>query len=130
MSNNHAPDAVRAMLANNAGVAALVGGRIYPDEAPAEADLPLIVYAVRLQEAVDGTAPICQASIDVHCYAESDDDATTLMNAAAAAMETAGGRAQSTQVMWPTLEDWEPVRSAEDALWGRLLRFGATVVRG
>ncbi len=129
MSNNHAPDAVRAMLANmqvwRRWWAAHLPGRGAGGGGSA-ADCVCGAVA----GAVDGTAPICQASIDVHCYAESDDDATTLMNAAAAAMETAGGRAQSTQVMWPTLEDWEPVRSAEDALWGRLLRFGATVVRG
>ena len=59
MSANNVADAVRALLVGDSGVAALVGERVYIDEAPDKAGLPLIVYGARLQETSDGSAPMC-----------------------------------------------------------------------
>ena len=130
MSANNAAVAVRTLLTGNVTVAGLVAGRIYPNEAPADADLPLIVYGVRLQEAVDGSAPVAPATVDVHCYASTDDAAQSLAVAADGAIEGRGGMYSGTIVQALTGENWEDVRNAEMELWGRLLRYGAVVVRG
>lgn len=126
----NAAEAVRALLAGNVQVATLVGQRIYLDEAPDLAALPLIVYGVRLQETSDGSAPLYPAAIDVNCYAASDDDAAALANAADNAMNVPGGSSGTTRLLSPALEDWDSVRDAKMAIWGRLLRYGAFVVRG
>lgn len=126
----NAAEAVRSLLTSNSAVAAIVSTRVYLDEAPDKARLPLIVYGVRLQETSDGTAPMSPATIDVNCYAESDDSAKSLADAAVAAMEVAGAVNGATRVMAPVLEEWDSVRDAEMAIWGRQLRFGAFVMRG
>lgn len=130
MSANNAAEAVRARLAADSGVAALVAERIYIDEAPTKALLPLIVYGVRLQEESDGSAPMSPASIEVHCYAATEDDVKGLADAADAALATPGLISGGTRVLAPTLEDWDSVRDTEMSVWGRLLRYGAVVVRG
>jgi len=130
VSANNAAEAVRARLVADSGVAALVAGRIYIDEAPDKAALPLIVYGVRLQESSDGTAPMSPASIDVNCYAATDDTAKSVADAVDAALATPGVVSSTTRVLSIALEDWDSVRDAEMATWGRLLRYGAIVVRG
>lgn len=130
MSANSAADAVRAQLVADSGVSALVSTRIYIDEAPDKAALPLIVYGVRLQEASDGSAPMSPATIDVNCYASTDAVAQSVAEAVDAALATPGMISGSTRVLAPTLEDWDSVRDAEMSEWGRLLRYGAIVVRG
>lgn len=130
MSANQAAEAVRARLVADAAVAALVATRIYIDEAPDKALLPLIVYGVRLQEESDGSAPMSPASIDVNCYAATEDGVQALADAADAAMATPGLVSGGTRVLAPSLADWDSVRDAEMATWGRLLRYGAMVVRG
>lgn len=130
MSANNAAEAVRARLVADTAVAALVGTRVFIDEAPDKAALPLIVYGVRLQEESDGSAPMSPASIEIHCYAATDDGAKSLADAADAALATPGLFNSGTRVLAPSLEDWDSVRDAEMAIWGRLLRYGAFVVRG
>lgn len=131
MSANNAADAVRALLVADSAVAGLVDTRIYLDEAPNKAQLPLIVYGVRLQEASDGSAPMSPASIDVNCYAETEDEAKSIADAADNALGSTPGLASgSTRVLSPVLEDWDSVRDTELSMWGRLLRYGAIVIRG
>lgn len=130
MSANNAAIVVRTLLANDGTVAGLVGGRIYPSEAPVEADLPLIVYTVRLNEAVDGSAPVSGAAVDVHCYAATDDAAQSLAVAADGALANKSGVYSGTIVHALLVEDWEDVRDSEMSIWGRMLRYGALVVRG
>jgi len=131
VSANNAAEAVRARLVADSGVAALVGTRVYIDEAPDKAVLPLIVYGVRLQEESDGSAPMSPASIDVNCYAETDDEAKSIADAADNALGSTAGLAHgSTRVLSPVLEDWDSVRDSDLSMWGRLLRYGAIVVRG
>lgn len=130
MSANNAELVVRGLLANNATVASLVGGRIYASEAPDTADLPLIVYSVRLQEAVDGSAPVSPATVEVHCYAATDDAAKTLAVAADGAVNGQGGASSGTIVRSLTSESWEEVRDAAMSIWGMLLRYSAVVIRG
>lgn len=130
MSAQNAAVVVRTLLTGNVTVAALVSGRIFPNEAPADSTLPLIVYGVRLLEAVDGSAPVAAATVDVHCYADTDDGAQALAVAADGAIDGKGGTYSGTAVRSLTGESWEDARDAEMQLWGRLLRYGAVVVRG
>lgn len=130
MSANNAGVVVRTLLAADATVAGLIGARIYPEEAPDEADLPLIVYGVRLQEAVDGSAPISPASVDVHCYGATDDASQALAVAADGALAGRSGTSGGTTVYSLVLEDWDEVYDSELAVWGRLMRYGAVVIRG
>lgn len=134
MSANNAAVIVRSLLANNATVASIVGTRIYPLEAPDEADLPLIEYEIRLQEAVDGSAPVQTAAVDVRCYAATDDATQALAVAVDGALcpngAPGGGSSSGTIVAGLVNEDWDEARAFDVALWGRLLRYGAVVVRG
>lgn len=130
MSANNAADAVRAALVANPTVAGLVGTRVYIDEAPDKAALPLIVYGVRLAEASDGTAPMSPATIDVNCYAATDDAVKSLADAVDGVMAAAGFVNAGTRVLSVALEDWDSVRDSEMATWGRLLRYSAVVIRG
>lgn len=130
MSANNAAIVVRTLLTGASAVTTLVSTRIYPDDAPEDADLPLIVYGVRLLEAVDGSAPVAPASVDVHCYAATDDAAQSLAVAADGAVEGRGGVYSGTIVQALTGEAWDEVRDADMQLWGRLLRYSAVVVRG
>lgn len=132
MSANNAAEVVRTMLTSNVTVAALIGGRIYPGEAPAKAALPLIVYGVRLGETVPGSAPVTPAVVDVHCYAATDDSAQALAVAADGVLSapSASGVSSGTKVLGFTQEDWDEARDEDMNIWGRLLRYGAVVVRG
>lgn len=130
MSANNAGVVVRTLLAADATVAGMIGARIYPEEAPDEANLPLIVYGVRLQEAVDGSAPISSASVDVHCYGATDDASQALAVAADGALAGQSGTSGGTTVYSLVLEDWDEVYDSELAVWGRLMRYGAVVIRG
>ncbi|MBK8772651.1 MAG: DUF3168 domain-containing protein [Rhizobiales bacterium] len=117
-------------LVANAAVAAIVGTNVFLEESPDDADLPLIVYASRLGDAVDGSALVSPATVTVHGYASSDDTAQSLGAAISAALEGGGGVSGTTRLHCLSLEAWEEARSSEENLWGRLLAFSGTVVRG
>lgn len=60
--------ACRAVLAADAGVAALVGQRIYPDRLPAGATLPALTYSL-VSEVPDPYVPgVRQARVQVSCW--------------------------------------------------------------
>lgn len=130
MSANDVGAIVWAKLAADATVAAAVATRIYPEEAPDEADLPLIVYQVRLGEQVDGTAPIWPATVDVHVYTHDDDQAQTLAVAVDEALAGSGGYSDGTWLRSLVLNRWEETRDFTDNLWGRLLMYSGMVLRG
>ena len=130
MSANYAADIVRSLLTGSTAVTALVGTRIYPDESPDKAALPLIVYGVRLAEQIDGSAPISPGTVDVHCYAATDATALALAVAADTALNGMGGTSSGTRIMSLTQEDWDTARDASVNEWAQLLRYGAVVARG
>jgi len=60
--------ACRAVLAADAGAAALVGQRIYPDRLPAGATLPALTYSL-ISEVPDPYVPgVRQARVQVSCW--------------------------------------------------------------
>jgi hypothetical protein len=109
---------VYAALAANAGVAALVGTRIYPEQAPDEAELPLVVYTVKAGEALDGLIGMWP------CTA-----AEALGVAVRAALDGYDGQDASYLARGLWLSDYGELRDAEMSLWGRLAAFQGWIVR-
>lgn len=79
-----------ALLSGNAGVTALVGARIYPDELPEECNYPAVVFArTRTDDApyrtVSGQTLGADVDLAVGCWAET----RTTADDVAVAIETA-----------------------------------------
>ncbi len=121
---------VRTALVNDATVAALVAARIYPEEAPENEDLPLIVYGARLNNPADGNAPMWDVTVECHCWGETDDDAEALAAACDTVLAGCTGYSNGTSLRPLTLDGWEPARDADNNVWGRLLNYSGLVVRG
>jgi hypothetical protein len=111
-------------------VAALVGTRIYPEQAPDEADLPLIVYTVKTADGVDGDAPVVRCTVTANCYAATDDDADALGAAVRAVLNEYAGAATGVRLHLAPPPDYSEFRDPEIALWGRLLTFSGWIVIG
>lgn len=107
-------------LSGDAGVTAIVAGRVYPDVAPQGSALPAIVFE-RTQtdylNTIHGTAIAQKASLEVWCMAETRAQAEALCNAVETAARTAdfitmGRRAEfdNEQMLWATVlsvDFWE-----------------------
>lgn len=120
---------IRSALAADPTVAAAVDDRIFPEEAPEEAALPLIVYAVRVANPGEGTAPIWDAVIDVHCYTAEDDQAQALAVGADGVLGGMAGHYSGTWLKPLTLESWQDSRDADNNIWARLLSYSGIVAR-
>lgn len=116
-------------LASNAAVAALVGTRIYPETAPNEADLPLIVYTVRTADGLDGNAPMMRCTITANCYAATDASAESVGAAIRAVLDGFDGNGTGVQARSLSLSDMSEFRDPEMALWGRLATFAGWIVQ-
>ncbi len=67
--------AIYDYLVNNAGVAALVGTRIYPSVSPTSAMMPRITYqliSANHSECVGGSAGLCEYKIQLSAWGYSD----------------------------------------------------------
>lgn len=117
-------------LASNAPVAALVGTRIYPEVAPDEADLPLVVYTVRTAEGLDGSAPMVRCNVTANCYAATDAAAESVGAAVRAVLDGFDGNETGIAVRSLSLSDYSEFRDPEMALWGRLATFAGWIVKG
>lgn len=117
-------------LASNAPVAALVGTRIYPEVAPDEADLPLVVYTVRTAEGLDGSAPMVRCNVTANCYAATDAAAESVGAAVRAVLDGFDGNGTGIAVRSLSLSDYSEFRDPEMALWGRLATFAGWIVKG
>lgn len=120
---------VYAALAADATVSGLVGARIYPEEAPDEAALPLVVYTVRAQEVVEGTAPMWPCTVSANCYAATDGDAETLGAAVRSVLDGFNGSDAGFLARGLVLADYGELRDSEFSLWGRLATFNGWIVR-
>ena len=117
-----------AALSADSAVAALVGTRIYPEVAPDEADLPLIVYTVRANEPVDGDAPVQRCGVTANVYAATDAVAESAGRAVRAVLDGFDGSDALYQVRQLLLTDYQEFRDPEMALWGRLATFAGWIV--
>ena len=120
---------IYSALANNAGVAALVGQRIYPEEAPDEADLPLIVYGVQANEQIDGSARLIRSTVTVNTYAATDTAAEAVAAAIRTALEDYNGTDSGATLRALHLDQYAELRDQEVALWGRLMTFVGWIIR-
>ena len=120
---------IYAALAADVTVAGLVGARIYPEEAPDEAALPLVVYTVRAGEFAEGTAPMWPATVTANCYAATDAAAETLGQAVRAVLDGFNGQDASYLARGLWLSDYGELRDSEFSLWGRLATFTGWIVR-
>lgn len=77
-----------AALSTNPAVIALVGTRVFPNVAPADAEVPFIVYRVwrdvAIRQLAGGTADLMHGTVQVDAYSRTYDEA----HAVAAAAET------------------------------------------
>lgn len=121
-------DIVRTQLAAAPAVTAIVATRIYLEEAPDEAMLPLVVYSVRLGETIDGSALVAPATVQAHGYAEDDDTALALGRALRGALEGFSGQAGTTRLAWLSQTGWDEMHSFDDNIWGRLLSFSGQAI--
>ena len=116
-------------LASSTAVSALVGTRIYPEIAPDEADLPLIVYTVRTAEGLDGSAPMVRCNVTANCYAATDAAAESVGAAVRAVLDGFDGNGTGVQARQLSLSDYSEFRDPEMALWGRLASFAGWIVQ-
>lgn len=122
-----AGDIIYNRLIADAAVAALVATRIYPIDAPLDVDLPACYYDVQLADAVDGSAPLSTAQIQVGCLAHSEATAHSLAAAAHNALDGLTGTSGGTWLRGVRQLNRTENRDAENNLWGVLLVYGASV---
>ena len=120
---------IYAALAADATVTGLAGARIYPEEAPDEAALPLVVYTVRAGEEVEGSAIMRNTTVTANCYAESDSDAESVGAAVRDVLEGFDGSDASYLVRGLYLSDYSELRDPDVNIWGRLASFSGWIVR-
>ena len=93
--------AVRAILAADAGVSALVGTRIYPDRLPQNVTYPAITYEMYSEdsfEAMDGLLGIAEATIEVTCWASTRLVASSVQDAVRLALANYQGTSSGVVV--------------------------------
>lgn len=97
-----AEGALYSILTGDAGVAALVGARVYPATAPATASLPLCVYhtisrlAVR---SVGSAVTVWQTRIQVTCYGSSYAQSKAVADAVRDALDLTTGTWDGTRIL-------------------------------
>ncbi len=107
-------------LENDAGVAAIVGSRIYPEPAPQNASYPLIVYT-RItgthEHDLQGAAGLCEARYQLRCWAESRSAVKALAEAVRLALQGFSGSMGDVDVRGIFLEsdDDEYIPASTDA---------------
>lgn len=122
-----AADIIYAKLQATSAVTAIVGARIYPIDAPLDVDLPCLYYDVSLADAVDGSAPLSPAQIQVGCLAHSEATAHTLATVVHTALDGLTANSGGTWLRGLRQLGRTENRDAENNLWGVLLVYGASV---
>jgi len=125
--------ALQAILTGDAGVAALVGTRVYAVTAPQGDTLPDITYQRIASEPVHArTEPgLIRAEVQVDCWAATLAAAAGVRDAVVAALSRYSGTAGSTVIQDALLmNDWEghdtesvPVGATDTGVYRRTLEF-------
>lgn len=115
-------------LSTETGVTAIAGDRIYPQVIPQETDRPALAYDFTINNPVDGTAPILDASVLIGCWAKTNDDAHQLARAVQAALQDYNGQVPGTRVAALDFGGQTETFDFEYGVWGVVLMFGCVVV--
>jgi hypothetical protein len=120
---------MHAALTGDAGVAALVGARVYPVQAPQEAPAPFIVFgrvATQRFPTLDDRRGLAQPRIEVGCWAETFDAARALANAVRLALDGLRGTVAGIEVLATRLDAERDDRNDEAHLYRCGLEFVIT----
>ena len=93
--------AIRAVLANDAGVSALVSTRIYPDRLPQNVTYPAITYEMNFDssfESMSGITGFAESFVEVVCWSTTRLQATATAEAVRLALTSYQGTSASVVV--------------------------------
>lgn len=122
-----AGDIIYAKLTGAAGVAAIVGTRVYPIDVPLDVDLPCCYYDVQLADTVEGSAPLSPAQVTVGCLAHTEATAHALASAVHGVLNGLTANSGGTWLRGLRQLGRTENRDAENNLWGVQLVYGASV---
>lgn len=115
-------DSLYSALTGAAGVAALVGTRVYPDIAAADAAMPALSFsriATEYLKTIHGGISAALVTFDIYCLAATREAADALAEAVQTGIvgngfeptgrrtETDGGESESVEMTVLTVEYWE-----------------------
>jgi hypothetical protein len=123
-----ASEIVRARLNSVPGVTDLVGSRIYPQVAPQEAMAPTIAYDCTINNPVAGTAPVLDASVQVGCWAATNELAHHVARAAKVALQDYSGQAGNTRLLWLDYDSQSEAFDFEFKMWGVVVTLKGVAV--
>ena len=123
--------ALYRLLTSNGAVAALVGDRVYPMQAPQDTAYPLIVFSTIVElraPTLAGASGAVNPKIQVDCWAESNEDADSLSDAVRLALDGYRGTVGSVVIRACALglrHDGivEPRDGTENRVFGRNMEF-------
>ena len=93
--------AVRSALVADAGVAAIIGSKVYPILAPASADLPFVTWrriGVQRQQSLSGPIGMPSVLLSVDLFAETYEAVRELADAVRLCLDGWGGTANNVRV--------------------------------
>lgn len=121
-------DIVYDGLTGSSGVAALVGTRVYPEIAPDAATLPLVVFDLRVNNEVAGSAILSPLTVNVSCLAATDTAAGALGDVVYSVMEGFNGSDSTYKVRHLHRSDhrmeWDP----ELSMWSHESTFDGWLI--
>jgi hypothetical protein len=100
--------AVRNRLVTTAAVTAIVGSRVYPVIAPADADLPFVTWrrtSIQRQHSLSGPIGVPMVMLTVDLFATTYEGVRELADAARVSLDGWGGTFQNTVVSNVSLEN-------------------------
>lgn len=100
-------EAIYSLLTNDAGVSALVSGRVYPLGLPQNAVQPCVSYSVSEEaedETFDGQGGVSQADILIDCWATTYDEAQAVAQAVKSALQNNTGLVAGVNIQRLILE--------------------------
>lgn len=120
-------DAIYYILSNAAGVTAITSTRIYPLQAPQNVTRPYITYqriSTERDGSLDGPNGLVSASVQVDCWATTNDAARALADAVRLAFDDYRGSAASTIIQGVFLkqdfDNWEQELAGGESLLHRV----------
>lgn len=123
----NAGDVIYSVLSATSAVTTIVSTRIYPIEAPLDVDLPCVFYDVTLAAAIDGSAPLSPAQIQVGCLAHTEASAHSLADAVHTELDGLTRYSSGTWLHSMALLGRTESRDPEQNIWGIVLAYGAGV---